>query len=75
MTALLCDLQSERVGHQQTGRLLEQEREKARLAEAELAILRRQLTREKTTFENAYVHVQVYLCGGILIFHVAVLDS
>ena len=35
--------------------LLEQERERGRLAEAELRVLRRQLRREKTTFENASV--------------------
>lgn len=48
-------MQSERADHQQTCSVLEQERERARLVEAELAILKRQLSREKTTFENASV--------------------
>ena len=48
-------MQSEKVSHQQTCSALERERDRARLAEAELAILRRQLHREKATFENALV--------------------
>ncbi|CAI8041288.1 Spermatogenesis-associated protein 24 [Geodia barretti] len=47
------ELECEKADHQQTRRELEGERERARLAESELAILRRQLSREKTTFENA----------------------
>lgn len=41
--------------------MLERERERATLAEAELAILKRQLSREKTTFENASVFI-AYAC-------------
>ena len=52
-------MQSEKVSHQQTCSALERERDRARLAEAELAILRRQLHREKATFEKALV---VYTC-------------
>lgn len=48
-------MQSEKVSHQHTCSTLERERDRARLAEAELAILKRQLDREKATFENASV--------------------
>lgn len=52
--------------------MLERERERATLAEAELAILKRQLNREKKTFENASVFIMFIstlymLCMYILV--------
>lgn len=51
----IANSQSEQLSHQRTQDELERERERARFAESELAILKRQLNREKTTFEDAYV--------------------
>ena len=47
--------QLEQASHQKTRNLLKQEREKAKHADAELLLLKKQLQRERTTFENALV--------------------
>ena len=53
MVCVQRSLQPERTDCCQASSVLERERERATLAESEVAILRRQLSREKTTFENA----------------------
>ena len=67
IVGVLVILQDERVEHARTKTVLVNEEEKLQFANREIEILKKQLEREKATFERAYVCVHSKVSPGIFI--------